>query len=119
MLSSLLLGYGLFNVAIGSSQYTDLAGLINTLLYGPQKIGTFVATPLSVRLGVVIIVSQIVLFVITAALTVISLRAGRLSFWIPICGALVAGIVVVICFGVLVFPDPAYQAWAVSFSGQG
>ena len=112
-----LLGYGLFNVLIGSSQYTDLAGLINSQLYGPQKIGTFDSSPLSIQLGVVIVVSQAILFAVTAVLALISVRAGRISFWIPIVGAVVAATVVFICFAALVFPDPAYQAWAQHLMG--
>jgi hypothetical protein len=117
VLSSLLLGYGLFIVLFGSSQYTDLAGLINTQLYAPQKIGTFAATPLSAQLGVVIIVSQAVLYLITAVLTVLRLRAGRIAFWIPIVGATLSGIVSATCILVLILPDPAYQAWATHFMG--
>ena len=119
VLSSLLLGYGLFTVVIGSSQYTDLAGLINTQFYAPQQIGTFVATPLSENLGVVIIVSQIVLYVLAAVLTVIRLRRGRIAFWIPITGAVLFGIVVFVCFATLVLRDPAYQAWVAHLGASG
>jgi hypothetical protein len=119
VLSSLLLGYGLFTVLVGSAQYTDLAGLINTQLYAPQKIGTFVSSPLSERLGVVIVVSQIVLYVLTAAITVARLRAGRIAFWVPICGALVFGAVVFACLASLVLGDPAYQAWVAHLGTAG
>jgi hypothetical protein len=119
VLSSLLLGYGLFNVIVGSAQYTDLAGVINAQFYGPQKIGTFVATPLSERLGVVILVSQIVLYVLTAAITVARLRAGRIAFWVPICGVLVFGVVVFACLSSLVLGDPLYQAWAAHLGTTG
>ena len=119
VLSSLLLGYGLFSVIIGSAQYTDLAGLINTQLYSPQKIGTFVASPLSERLGVVLVVSQIVLYVLTAAFTIARLRAGRIAFWIPVCGALLFGIVVFACLASLVLGDPAYQAWIAHLGTAG
>ncbi len=117
VLSSLLLGYGLFNVVLGISQYSDLAGLITSQLYAPQGIGTYAASPLTARLGVVIIVGQVILYLITALLTVLRLRAGRIAFWIPLSGGALAGILTAACLLALILPDPAYREWATHAMG--
>jgi hypothetical protein len=107
MLSAVLLAYGLYGVVSGMFQFADLGALINRV-YQVQGIGQFTTTPLATALGVVINVSDVVLFVATALITFALLRRGRIAFYVPLIGGVIAGLIAVVCILVLVFGDPAY-----------
>ena len=71
---------------------------------------SFTAIDLANDLGPWIAATHGVIFVITVALTITSIRRKRVSFYIPLIGAVVAGIATVI-FGVVILAnDPAFVA---------
>jgi uncharacterized membrane protein YhaH (DUF805 family) len=56
-------------------------------------------------------------WLVTLALSLRSLRAARLSFWIPLVAGVVVTIVAMICFLVLFFGDPAFMEYVSRNAG--
>ena len=65
--------------------------------------------------GVVLIAS----YLITALAAWRRLRAGRISWWIPVVGAVVCYAIVLVCLMVPVAGDPAFQEYVRSLSSSG
>lgn len=63
----------------------------------------------------VIIVSHVVLFAATLLVTRALAAAGRLSFWVPLVGGAVAGIIYVATVTALLLGDPALLDLAMKF----
>jgi hypothetical protein len=110
VLSTALLAYGLINVFSGFFQFSDLGRLINGV-YATQGVGQFTPTSLSTTLGIVINVTDVVLWIATAFVTVRLLRRQKLAFYVPLIGGAVASIVAASCLMVLLFSDPAFSAY--------
>lgn len=108
--SFLLLAWGLYSVISGLFQYSDLGGFIDQV-YRMQGIGRFTSTQLATTLGIVINVSNVVLYLLTVFLTIRLLRRGRPAFYVPLIGGIVAGIVGAVCLAVLMLGDPAFIAY--------
>jgi len=115
ILSILLLAYGLYSVITGVYQFRDLSGLLDQI-YQLEGVGTFTPTALSAALGIVIVVSQIVIYIATLLITMTLLRRRRLSFWVPLVGGALAGLVVTVCLLVLMGSDPAFIAYVGGMS---
>ncbi|HEY8912015.1 DUF6264 family protein [Lacisediminihabitans sp.] len=109
-LSYALLAYGAVTVVAGFFQFTDLNAVIEQV-YTMMSIGTYTPTALAGTLGIVINVSNVVLFVITVAVTMRALRKGRLAFYLPIIGGAVAYLVSFVCLATLMLGDPAFTAY--------
>ncbi|MCU1556819.1 MAG: hypothetical protein JWN09_814 [Microbacteriaceae bacterium] len=110
VLTLALLAYGPVNVVTGFFQFANLATVLNQV-YTSMGIGTFPPSSLATSLGVVINVSNAVLYVITAFVTARLLRSGRLAFYVPIAGAAAAWIVSGVCIGILMFGDPTFTGY--------
>lgn len=108
ILSMSLLGYGLFTVVAGMFQYADLASVIQQV-YDTQDIGTFRSTGAVTTVGIVIRVGMVALWAVTALLTVRVLRSGRLSFYIPLIGGVVATLGVFVLLAVVLISDPGFM----------
>lgn len=64
----------------------------------------------------VIIGSHVVLFAATLLVTRALALAGRLSFWVPLVGGAIAGIVYVVTVTALLLSDPALLEVATKFT---
>lgn len=109
-LSYALLAYGAVTVVAGFFQFTDLNAVIEQV-YTMMSIGTYTPTALAGTLGIVINVSNIVLFVVTVIVTTRVLRTGRLAFYLPIIGGAIAYLVSFACLAALMLADPAFIAY--------
>lgn len=110
-----ILSYGLlvlaaFNVLTGIPAMLDLAGTLQTT-YTAAGLGAYTSDSLASGLGVVINITQIVLLIAAVVLTLGNLRAGRISFWIPLTVGIVATIVMMVLLGVAIFGDPGFTAY--------
>lgn len=112
-LTSILLAYGLFTVISGLFQYSDLAAVIQQV-YTAQGIGRFTSVDGARLGGLVVNIVNLALFAVTAVLTYRRLRARKISFWLPLVGGAVAGIVTAGVFMVLIFSDPAFTTYMAS-----
>jgi len=110
LLSYALLAYGAVNVVAGFFQFANLGAVLEQV-YTTMGIGTYTPTALAGALGVVINVTNVVLFVLTAIVTTRQLRRGRLAFYLPIIGGVLAWIVSFVCIAVLMLGDPVFSAY--------
>jgi hypothetical protein len=111
-LSALLLVYGLYSVISGLFQYSDLDAVANRY-FQAQGIGTFTSTTphLATALGLIVNASDIVIFLLVAWITVRLLRRGRIAFYVPLIGGILAGLLVGTCLVVLMLSDPSFIAY--------
>ena len=81
-LSIALLGYGLFNVIASTTQYADLAGYLGRV-YSMFNLGEYQPSGDEARVGLTMNIVTLGLFLVTAIVTVMRLRARRIAFWVP------------------------------------
>lgn len=110
ILSIGLLAYGFFNVVAGFFQYSNIAEVVNQA-YALQGVGEFTSTEFAETVGLAINVVNVVIYAVTALVTIRLLRARRLAFYVPLIGGALAAIVVAVLLLVLMFSDPAFMAY--------
>lgn len=106
-----MLAYGLINVIITGLSYLDLPRVMNDAMDVLGIDGEFTNFAAGKTWGTIAAVVLVVGWAITAALSVRRLRRGRLTWWLPIVGAIATMIVVVICISVPMTGDPAFMAY--------
>ncbi len=110
ILSAALLGYATINV-IGQLAARDTLAAILKQFFASQGIGEYTPTALTTSLGNLLNVITLALFVLTVLATVWMLRRGRVAFWVPIAGGVLASIVALVFVVVLLGSDPAAVAY--------
>ncbi len=104
----ILLAIGAANVLTSVFSYLDLAPVIQQAMETlgiPGEFSSFAAARTWGAIAAVILVAGYVLTVVWA---LSRMRARRLSWWIPIVGAVVTMLVVTICLTVPIMGDPAF-----------
>lgn len=111
-LTSLLLAYGLWSVISGLAQYSNLSSVAQKL-YTTQGLGTFASSQpaLGTSLGLAINVSGLVIFVVVVLLAYRLLRRGRIAFWVPLAGGVLAAIISAACLVSYLFTDPGFATY--------
>jgi len=113
-----LLSLGLLNVLWGIPGFLSLASTLQAA-YDQMGVGQYGAGELAGTLGVVAVVSQLLIWAATAWGSVRRMRRGRLSWWVPLVGAAVAFIVVMLVFTIAIVSDPAFTAYVESQVARG
>jgi hypothetical protein len=110
-LTSLLIAYGLWSVISGIAEYSNLSSVAQKF-YTTQGLGTFTSSQpsLGTSLGLVINITGLVIFVVVVLLAYRLLRRGRIAFWVPLTGGVLAAIITVVCLMTYMFSDPAFAA---------
>jgi Family of unknown function (DUF6264) len=67
--------------------------------------------PTAATIGVIV---QLALYAAVLGLSLLRLRSGRLAFWIPLVGGTVSVLLTFTLLAVVMFSDPAYQAFLQS-----
>lgn len=111
-----LLAIGLFNVLTTVPGLLDLSSTLNAA-FERMGLGSFTPTPATSVIGVGLAIFYALAWLVTLALSLRSLRAARLSFWIPLVAGVVVTIVAMICFLVLFFGDPAFMEYVSRNAG--
>jgi hypothetical protein len=111
-----LLAIGAFNVVFTAISYFDFASLANQAMDILGVPGEFTNLEAARLWGPIAAIVLIVGFVLTALLTSRSLRKNRLSWWIPVVGAIVTYIVVYICIAIPLLGDPAFIEYATTLT---
>ena len=114
ILTFALLAYGLFNVVTTVSALLDFPRLASTYYDLMGISGTFTnieAGQLWGRVGLIILVGG---YVLTLMISLRRLRAGKLTWWIPLVAGVVVQLVVGICLAIPLVNDPAFQQYAFS-----
>ena len=111
-----LLALGALNVIITAVTYFDLAGLADQAMELLGVPGEFTNVESAQLWGPIAAVVLVAGFVLTAFLAWRNLRAGRISWWIPVVGAIVTYIVVYVCIAIPLLGDPAFMEYATTRS---
>ncbi|MBG6107458.1 DUF6264 family protein [Frigoribacterium sp. CG_9.8] len=107
ILTAGLLGYATINV-IAQLLARDTLATIAKQFFVAQGIGDYTPTALTASLGTTLNVITLALFVITLLVTTWMLRSGRIAFWVPITGGVVATIVALVFVVILLQSDPTF-----------
>ena len=110
ILTAALLGYATINV-IAQLLAKDTLATIATQFFTAQGIGDYTPTALTTSLGNTLNVITLALFVVTVLVTTWRLRRGRVAFWVPIAGGVVATIVALVFVVILLQSDPAFTTF--------
>ena len=104
-----MLFFGVYALVISVASFRELGPAMQqtTEQFG---YGEFTSFALANSFGFWLSLIQPVIFVITAGIALIRLRAGKLSFFVPLIGAVVSGIVVLVFLTILLYSDPALSA---------
>ena len=102
--------YGFLNVVSGFFQYADLGAYLDEL-YGTFGIGNYLETGMERPIGIAIVAVNLLSFTLVAWFTVRALRAGRIAFWIPLAGGLLATVASTIFLQILLADDPALATY--------
>jgi len=105
-----LLAYGLVTVLSAVPQLWDFAGFAQTWMQVAGIDATFTNTAQGVLWGRIAAFVFIGGWLLTALLSWASLAARRLSWWIPLVGAIVTFIIATVCLTVPLLGDPAIAA---------
>jgi len=111
IITSALLVIGVWDVVTGFAQYSDLSTLLQQA-YDQLGVGEFTSTDLALSMGALINGGRVVILLLTIVLSLWRISKGKLSFWIPLVGAVVAGIFVGVCSVIVMTSDPAFIAFS-------
>jgi len=109
-----MLAYGLINVVLTGLSYLDLPTAMNQAMKMLGIEGEFTNFAQGRTWGTIAAIVLVVGWSITAALSIRRLRRGRITWWVPIVGAVVTSIVASICIAVPMMSDPAFVAYLTS-----
>jgi len=102
-----LLALGLYSVLSTLVTMTDLPTYLDHTME-QMGMGSFTATPTAGVIAAVISGVNIVVWVAAAAFSTLSLRKGRISFWIPLVAGVAVALVTGVCYAVLLMGDPSF-----------
>lgn len=108
-----LLSFGLVYVIGGAGGYLSLAATIERM-FGLLGVGEYTPTELTPVFGVIIVVSQAIIWLATAVWSFARLRQGRLTLWVPLVGGVVNFLISALLLGILLASDPAFLAFATT-----
>lgn len=109
VLTLILLAIGLADLITSMPEYLHMSQTLDDVYH---QLGV-TATPEanSASAGLALILIRIVLWLLAAGFSAWRLRVGRLSFWIPLLGAVLSYVAVVIVMITVVLSDPAFQTF--------
>jgi len=107
------LAYGLVNVVMTGMSYLDLPTVLNEVMKILGIEGEFTDYAAGRLWGTVAAVVLAVGWTATAVLSVRRLRRGRITWWLPIVGAVVTSFLAGICVMVAMMGDPAFADYIV------
>jgi uncharacterized membrane protein YhaH (DUF805 family) len=105
-----LLAYGLVNVVVTGLQYLDLPTVMNqvlTVLGSTDEFTNFAQGRVWGTIAAVVLVAG---WALTATLSIRRLRRGKLTWWLPVVGAVVTLGIAAICVAVPMMGDPAFMS---------
>lgn len=112
-----LLAYGLFNVIFTAVSYLDLTRVMNESMKILGIDGEFTNYEQGRLWGSVAAVVLVVGWALTAWASIRRLRSGKISWWVPIVGAVVTTLITSMCLAVPMFGDPAFMSYVQNMGG--
>ena len=111
-----LLGLGLFNILTTSTALLDLPGAI-TQFFSGDDLDPYGPVGTARVLGIVALVVNAGLWILTLVVVQRRVNAGKISWWIPLVTGVVATLVVLVCVGGAMMIDPAVFQYIQQMSG--
>jgi len=113
----MLLGFGLVYVVLQLPQYFAFAALADAMMKTLGIAGTFTNTAAGQIWGIAAAVLLVVGYLLTLLLSLRRLRRAKVTWWVPLVGAVITYIVVGICVTVPVMGDPAVLSYLQHSAG--
>ncbi len=110
VLTFALLGLGLYSVLSGFVGFSRLPEIFDQM-FTQLGIGEFTSDAAASLIGVLANITQTTIWIIAAVGAGIFLQRGKIAFWWPLAGGVLANLIVVIMVGVVMASDPAYAAY--------
>lgn len=112
-----LLAYGLVNVVVSGLSYLDPTRVMSETLAALGVDGEFTNIAQGRLWGTIAAVVLFAGWAITAALSIRRLRRGKLTWWVPLVGAVATIALASICIVVPMLGDPAFVEYMNSIAG--
>ncbi len=106
-----LLAYGVINVVMTGMSYLNLPDLMNQSMQILGIEGEFTNFAQGRVWGTVAVGVLVVGWVVTALVSMKRLRSGKVTWWVPLVGALATMLVASFCIAVPMVGDPAFIAY--------
>ncbi|HWL77174.1 DUF6264 family protein [Microbacterium sp.] len=106
-----LLVYGAINVVLTAISFLDLPSVAERAMQIMGIPGDFTNVDSARSWGLIAAMLLVVGYIVTALLAVRRLRSGRLTWWIPLVGAVVTYAVVYVCIAIPLLGDPAFSQY--------
>ena len=113
-----LLAYGLINVVMTGLSYLDFSTAMNEMMSVLGVDGEFTNFAQGKVWGTVAAVVLAVGWSLTAYFSIRRLRSGKLTWWVPIVGAVVTLLIASICAAIPLMNDPAFIEFVSKTAGQ-
>ncbi|WP_341952619.1 DUF6264 family protein [Salinibacterium sp. TMP30] len=110
LLTSTLLLFGVVDVINTFSTVSNLGPALREGLAG-QGVESFSSEALAAEAGGAANIVRLVVLVLAIVFSLIQIQRKRIAFWIPIVGAVIAGIALVVAILVTVMSDPGFMAY--------
>lgn len=106
-----LLAYGLINVVVTALSYLDLTRVMNESMKILGIDGEFTNYEQGKVWGTIAAIVLVVGWSLTAWASVRRLRSRRITWWVPLVGAVATMLVASMCLAVPMFGDPAFLSY--------
>lgn len=112
-----LLGYGLINVIVTAFSYLDLTRVMNESMKILGIDGEFTNYEQGRLWGSIAAIVLVVGWSVTAWASIRRLRRRRITWWLPLVGAVVTMLIASMCLAVPMFGDPAFMSYVGNMGG--
>lgn len=109
-----LLAAGAVNVVFSVVSYLDILPTIERSMQIMGIPGDFTNVASAQMWGIVAAVALVIGYALTAVRSWRLLKAGRVSWWVPIVGAVITYVIVSTCLAVPLINDPAFTSYVTS-----
>jgi hypothetical protein len=104
-----MLFVGIYWLVVFTASFRDL-GTAMEQTTKMLDLGEFTSFALADSFGFWLSIIVPVVYVITAGIAIVRVRAGKLAFFVPLIGAGVGGVITLVFFTILMYSDPALSA---------
>lgn len=112
-----LLAYGLFNVIFSAVSYLDLTRVMNQSMKMFGIEGEFTNYAQGRLWGTIAAVVLVIGWSLTAWASIRRLRRAKVTWWVPLVGAVVTTMIASICLAVPMLGDPAFMSYVENMGG--
>jgi hypothetical protein len=113
LLTSTLLLFGVVDVINTFGTVANLGPVLREGL-AAQGAGTFTSDDIAAEAGGIANTVRVVVLGLTIVFALMQIQRKRIAFWIPIVGAVIAGVTLVVAIFVAVLSDPGFMAYVDS-----